>query len=48
MVRDIQISEFLPDPQSQTINMTIDIETTDLVDNHIELDILINYNKRYE
>lgn len=48
MIRDIQISEFLPDPQSQTINMTIDIETTDLVDNHIELDILINYNKRYE
>jgi len=48
MIRDIQISEFLPDPQSQTINMIIDIETTDLVDNHIELDILINYNKRYE
>ena len=48
MIRDIQISKFLPDPQSQTINMTIDIETTDLVDNHIELDILINYNKRYE
>ena len=48
MIRDIQISKFLPDPQSQIINMTIDIETTDLVDNHIELDILINYNKRYE
>ena len=48
MIRNIDITEFIPDPKSETIDMTIDITTTDLVDNHITLDILINYNKRYE
>lgn len=48
MIRNIEISEFIPDPKSETIDMTIDITTTDLVDNHVVLDILINYNKRYE
>ena len=48
MIRDIKISKFSPDVRTQTIDMTVDVVTTDLVDNNVTLDIIINYNKQYE
>ena len=44
MVRKIEITEYSPNLRENSIKLTIDVTTTDLVDNNITLDILINYN----
>lgn len=45
-VRSISISSFLPVLESNSLYLTIDLYLTDLVDNNITLDILINYGRK--
>ena len=45
MIRDIQVSKFLVDLYNQTVDITIDTYVSDLVDNHLTLDITLNYSK---
>ena len=47
IVKNIQISQFSMDPYENTIDLTIDISFTDLIENNVTLDILINYDKQY-
>ena len=45
-IRSIEITSYVPNPAENTIDLEIDVYTTDLVDNNIKLDITINY--KYE
>lgn len=45
MIRDIQVSKFLVDLYNQTVDITIDTYVSDLVNNHLTLDITLNYSK---
>lgn len=45
MIRDIQVSKFLVDLYNQTVDITVDTYVSDLVNNHLTLDITLNYSK---